>query len=305
MAFISTAIIASSVIGAGASLLAGDKQSSATNRAADISNAQYQQNRSDLAPWRASGVAANNRLMELLGLAGSRSAPTRAQFTTPAVPGSPGTPWMWNPQGGGMLQPTPGTAGTQERFDQAGFDAAMAAYNAPPPEGFGSLLKTFSPGDLTKDPGYQFGLTEGEKALNRSAASRGMYFAPATSKELSQFNTDYAGTKYNEAFNRDQAQKAQTYGFLSGTSGAGENAAGQTANLGSQNASNLGNLITSGGAAQASGLVGAANAATGAAGQYLNYTNQSRLLDLINSNRASTQNYVPPSGYTQSIAPTY
>lgn len=304
MSFVATAIVASSVIGAGASLLAGDKQSSATNRAADISNAQYQQNRTDLAPWRASGVAANNRLMELLGLTGSRTAPTRAQFTTPAVPGRPGTPWMWNPQGGGMLQGTPGAAGTPERFDQAGFDAATAAYNAPP-EGFGSLLKTFSPGDLMKDPGYQFGLTEGEKALNRSAASRGMYFAPATSKELSQFNTDYAGTKYNEAFNRDQASKGQIYSFLSGASGAGENAAGQTANLGAQNASNVGNLVTSGGAAQAAGLVGAANAATGAAGQYLNYTNQSRLLDLLNSNRASTQNYVPPSGYTQSIAPTY
>ena len=120
-----------------------------------------------------------------------------------------------------------------------------------------------------------------------------MYFAPETSQALSQFNTDYAGTKYNDAFSRDQASKSQLYGFLSGTSGAGENAAGQTANLGTTTASNIGNMTTSGAAAQAAGGVGIANAGTGAAGQYLNYQNQSRLIDLLNSNRSPTTSYTP------------
>src|SRR6267142_1352344 len=185
---IETAIIGSAALGYLSSKDAAGAQSDAANRATGISREQYQQNRTDLAPWRTGGATANQRLLEYLGLATPDSRgiimPTRSQFTTPAVAGSPGTPWMWNPMGGGYLQPKAGVAWRPAQFDQAGYDAALTDYKtklaAPAPEGFGSLLKPFTGTDLTSEPGYQFGLSEGEKGINRAAAGRGSYDSGAT-----------------------------------------------------------------------------------------------------------------------------
>lgn len=281
MSFVATAIAASSIVGAGASIYGANKQANAAGDAAGAANAQNKQNRADLAPWRNTGVAANSKLAEMLGI-----SPTTGPDWNAYLKNNPDV----------AASATYGSNPAQHYEDYGRKEGrALTQLNAGTarPADFGSLLKTFSPGDLTQDPGYQFGLTEGEKGLNRSAAARGMYFSPATSKELSTFNQDYAGTKFNDAFSRDQATKSQLYGFLSGTSGAGESAAGQTANLGAQNAATVGNLTTSGAAATAAGGVGVANAATSGVGSYLNYSNQSRLLDLLNSSRAPTTNYNP------------
>jgi len=59
------------------------------------------------------------------------------------------------------------------------------------------------------------------------------------------------------------AEKAQKYGMLSGLVGTGEQAAGQGAALGVTTAGNIGNLITSAGAAQAGGVIGSTNALMG------------------------------------------
>lgn len=281
--FSAIVIGAGAALGAGASIYAANKQAGAAGDAAKLANANYQTTRADLSPWKTTGIAANSKLAQLLGI-----APTSGPDWNAYLKNNPDV----------AASATYGNNPAQHYEDygrKEGRTVTQLNANAPQSADFGSLLKTFSPGDLTQDPGYQFGLTQGEKALNRSAASNGMYFSPATSQALSTFNQDYAGTKYNDAFARDQASKSQTYGFLSGASGAGENAAGQVANLGAQNASNVGNLMTSGAAASGAGAVGASNVVTGATGNYLNYTNQSRLIDLLNSNRSATTNYVPPS----------
>jgi hypothetical protein len=62
---VSGAVIGSSVLGAVSSKNAADTQASAANRAADISNAQYEQTRADQAPWRAAGETALNQLVPL------------------------------------------------------------------------------------------------------------------------------------------------------------------------------------------------------------------------------------------------
>lgn len=289
--FSAIVIGAGAALGAGASIYAADKQAGAAGDAAKLANSNYLQTRSDLGPWKTTGVAANSKLAQLLGIGVDQgNASVKAAYDKKVADFDAAHKARY---GVSIWDPT---------ADAASRDRALAQFQAetqgqgPTSADYGSLLKTFSPGDLTQDPGYQFGLTQGEKALNRSAASNGMYFSPATSQALSTFNQDYAGTKYNDAFARDQASKSQTYGFLSGTSGAGENAAGQVANLGAQNASNVGSLLTSGAAASGAGAVGASNAVTGATGNYLNYTNQSRLIDLLNSNRSATTNYVPNQG---------
>lgn len=66
--------------------------------------------------------------------------------------------------------------------------------------GYKNLLQ--NPGSITSDPGYAFGLQQGQQAVDRSAASKGGLYSGATLKALERYGTNYAGTKLGEAFNR-------------------------------------------------------------------------------------------------------
>lgn len=281
------AIGAGSVIQGVASNSAASKQANAAAQAGRLTMDQYQQTRQDLKPWRNAGASANQLLMEYLGLATPASrigpAPTREQFTT-TTPGA----LVRRDQGpaGATYSQGPGTS----VFDQAGYDRAMAEYNARlreagmNPEYYGSLLDRFTGEDLYNEPGYQFGLSEGEKAIMRAASATGGRNSGATLKALARFTQDYAGTKYNEAFNRDAASKGQIYSMLSGVSGTGVNAAGQTAGLGAAAAANAGNALMGGANASAAGMVGMGNAITGGIGTALNYQQSQNMLNTLRQN---------------------
>lgn len=137
-------------------------------------------------------------------------------------------------------------------------------------EAYGSLLRPFTPGDLANEPGYQFGLEQGNLAINRGASAGGLRLSPATIKALEKFNQDYAGTKYGEAFGRNLANKQFTYNSLAGISKQGLGAAGQTGAFGQQAAGQSGLASMAGGEAQAAGTVGMTNAITGGLGQAIN-----------------------------------
>lgn len=62
------------------------------------------------------------------------------------------------------------------------------------------LLK--DPNSITSEPGYQFGLQQGQQAIDRSAASRGSLYSGATLKALQRYGQDYGSTKLNESYNR-------------------------------------------------------------------------------------------------------
>jgi hypothetical protein len=68
------AIVGSAVVGAGASVYAGNKAASAQKKAAqqsaDIQRQQYEQTRADLAPYRDTGATALGRYGDLLGMRG-------------------------------------------------------------------------------------------------------------------------------------------------------------------------------------------------------------------------------------------
>lgn len=282
---IEAAIIGSAALGYLGSQSAADAQSSAANQALGLSRDQYGQNRADLAPWRTGGGLANQRLLEYLGLAKPNVGvmPTREQFTRT----TPGRSFGGFQDRGGMTGGT--TIPGSTSFDQVGYDKAMADYNAklsaPSPEGFGSLLKPFTGADLASEPGYQFGLSEGEKGINRAAAGRGSFDSGSTLKALGRFGQDYAGTKYGEAFNRDLSNKNTIYGYLSGVSGTGANAAGQTAGLGANYANSAGQYLSNAGDARAAGLVGGANAITSGVGSYLGYNQNQQILDYLRNLR--------------------
>ena len=86
----------------------------------------------------------------------------------------------------------------------------------------------FTLDDLYMDPGYQFGLNEGTRARENAASSKGMQLSGPQQKAMQRYGTDYASTKYNEAFNRRQTQLDNLYRMIASGQGA---AAGQAAAL--------------------------------------------------------------------------
>jgi hypothetical protein len=126
------------------------------------------------------------------------------------------------------------------------------------------------PGDYTQSPGYQFRLSEGEKAVNRSAAAKGGALSGATTKALARYGQDYATADYDNYLRRyyeslnplqSLAQVGQTSSAQTASTGA--QTASNIANATMQGASGVSNALITGGNAAATGAINAANSLTG------------------------------------------
>lgn len=277
MTWVATAVGGSALLGAGVSLAASKKQAGAANNASSAALAQYQQSRSDLSPYRQTGVGANSTLQNLLGIAPTTGVDWNAYLkNNPDVAASA----------------TYGGDPAQHYEDYGKKEGRQLTYLDPSAvtsqPGYGSLTKQFTGADLTSDPGYQFEQNQGQLAINRAASAAGRYDSGATLKALTQYGNDYAGTKFNEAAGRDAAYKNSVYSMLSGQQGVGANAAGVTAGLGA-GATNASNAALLGGAdASAAGLVGAANSLSGGVGNYLQYQNNQSTLNYLKGLRGGS-----------------
>ena len=178
---------------------------------------------------------------------------------------------------------------------QVGSDALYQLRDMTKPGGY--LISDYTGDSLRTDPGYQFGLDEGRNAIDQSAASRGILFSGKTLRDLMKFGQDYAGTKFNEGFNRDMATKGFRQQTLAGLSGTGSAAAGQTAALGAQTGNSIADLLGSAGAARAAGLVGGANALSGAIGNAGNAYLQMSMLDKIMGRGGGTGMTATPTSF--------
>ena len=118
--------------------------------------------------------------------------------------------------------------------------------------------------DATSDPGYEFGMRQGEKGMLRQMSARGVRMAPASMMALNRYNQDYAGTKYGEAFQRAMAQRQSRFGMLSDLANRGQSAASGMAQSGQAGASSMAGIMQGLGNSQAAGTMGAANAWGGA-----------------------------------------
>lgn len=138
------------------------------------------------------------------------------------------------------------------------------------------------------DPGFDFRVSEGQKALERSAAAKGGSLTGGAVKAAERYGQDYASSEFGNAFNRFQTQQNGTYNRLFGLANLGKSAAdsgvaaggsfasGTSSNLmtsAAEQAKNtldstgiVGNALAGQGNARASGYVGSANATTGALG---------------------------------------
>lgn len=160
------------------------------------------------------------------------------------------------------------------------------------------------------DPSYNFRLNEGMKALQASAAAKGMLRSGNTLQGITDYAQGAASQEYSNAFSRYQADTMNKYNMsnanrgqnlnrLQSLAGIGQTAVGQLGNAG-QNygssanqagqsyANNAGNLMASGANAQgqgamgaasgnASGAIGASNALTNALSGYLQYNSRSQM----------------------------
>lgn len=147
---------------------------------------------------------------------------------------------------------------------------------------YGMLTRGFRPQDLEMDPGYAFRLAEGTKALERGAAARGGLLSGRTLMGTQRFGQELASQEYMNAFNRAQAQLGTRLGTLGSLYGAGQAAAQQVAGQAGEYGSNVGNLLTAGGAARASGYAGVANALNQALGTGLNYYQGQQWMKALN-----------------------
>ena len=146
---------------------------------------------------------------------------------------------------------------------------------------FGRYARPFGMQDFQADPGHAFRLSEGMKALEASRAARGGLLSGATGKALSRYGQDLASQEYGNAFNRFQTERANRLQPLGSLMGTGQAAASNQATAAGQYGTNVGNLATSGAAAQAAGQVGMTNALTGALNTYLNYSANQNMVNAL------------------------
>jgi len=130
---------------------------------------------------------------------------------------------------------------------------------------------SYTGSNLSSDPGYQFRLAEGQKALQAKQAQSGRLLGGAAVKQAQRYGQDYASGEFSNAYNRalntystNLNRTMQTAGLGQVATGAASNAAGNygagaantTLSTGAQQA----DLATQAGNARASGYMGASNA---------------------------------------------
>jgi hypothetical protein len=158
----------------------------------------------------------------------------------------------------------------QQPFYQAGVNALPELVRA-------SKYTPFSMSQFQADPGYGFRLSEGQKALERSAAARGGLISGGALKAAQRYGQDMGSQEYTNAFNRYQAERQARLNPLQSLTGMGQTTANTIGAAGQNMAGNVGEAYMGGANARASGYMGAANAVNSGLSNYLGYQqNQQR-----------------------------
>lgn len=142
----------------------------------------------------------------------------------------------------------------QQPWRQAGMSALNQLQG-----GMNDMSRSFTMSDFMKDPGYQFRMDEGLKAIDRSAAARGGLNSGATMKALTRFGQDLASNEYTNAYNRFKNDQTQRFNQLSSLAGVGQVANNQIGNAAAQYGAQTSNNILGVGNAQAANLMNQAN----------------------------------------------
>jgi hypothetical protein len=181
------------------------------------------------------------------------------------------------------------TRADQEPWRQAG----MTALNQLVP--LATNYQKFGMDQFQQDPGYQFRLNEGLKALDRQAAARGGLISGNAMKAASRYGQDYASNEYTNAFNRYQTERNAQLNPLQSLAGVGQSATNYLGNA----AQNMGQAQAQGaqaiGSARASGYLGQSNLLNQAIQGYGNYYLQDQRNQML-ANAYNPTQYIEMGG---------
>ena len=136
-----------------------------------------------------------------------------------------------------------------------------------------------------QDPGYAFRMSEGLKALDQTAASRGGVLSGNALRAATLYGQGLASEEYQNAFNRYQTSRAAALSPLQQLQGIGQAAASNQAASAGQYGTGVASALTGAANAQAAGTMGTANAISSGLGSYLNYSQNQ---NIANALRTST-----------------
>ena len=140
-------------------------------------------------------------------------------------------------------------------------------------QGTGYLARPFSAADLNANlaPNYGFQLEQGRnQAQNQLNAAGGLVGGNAM-RGLQEFTQNFAGNAYQDAVKNYYLGQQTTAGNLTNLANIGLGGQGQAMSAGTNTANNISNLLSAQGNAQAQGIMGSANAWSGALGNLSNY----------------------------------
>jgi hypothetical protein len=169
---------------------------------------------------------------------------------------------------------------------------------------------TMTQAQLEQTPGYQWQMSQGLKAVQSAAASRGLGVSGASIKGGATYATNLADSNYETQFNNQQSRfgdylnlntgqqtnLSNQFQRLNSLSSLGESAASQTGQYGTSAASTAGNYINQSGLATAAGTTGVGSAATSAANNYTSYNALQSYLNPTSSGYTSAQNALNAGG---------
>lgn len=274
----------------------------AARQAREIQQRAEDQARADLAPYTQGGRQASYTLSQLLGLdnfdrdtiaanlkksnpdlfAQEASVQTRKRAPDSAsyAKYGEGTQYLIN----GQWEDIPDTAAKYYTDEQnAAIDAEIERLKGG--DNYGKLTKNFTLDDYIADPGYQFRLDEGNKALERAQSRRGNFYSGAALKEADKYNSGMASQEYGSAYDRFNNDNNTLYNRLAGISNTGLGAVNSGVASGQTVANNTSDIY---------GQLGSFNAA--AATQNQNNQNQAisnignKLSNLLGGGQSSYSN---------------
>jgi hypothetical protein len=147
----------------------------------------------------------------------------------------------------------------QEPWRQAG----QTALNQLAP--LAANYQKFGMDQFKADPGYAFRLSEGQKALERSAAMRGGLISGGALKAAQAYGQDMGSQEYTNAFNRYQTERAAQLNPLQSLAGVGQTAANQMSGAAGTYGTNASNALGNYGTNAANLALGAGTNAANAA----------------------------------------
>ena len=146
----------------------------------------------------------------------------------------------------------------------------------------------FGMNKFTADPGYAFRVSEGMKALDRTAAARGGLISGSALRGATRYGQEMGSQEYQNAFNRYQTTRTNTLNPFASLAGVAQSSANTLTNAAGQFGNQMGANIIGAGNAAAAGQIGQANAITGALGQGINFYQQNQLLNALRGGGLST-----------------